>query len=95
MLKMHLNSVITTKGAQYCTFDKMDFYLNTPMEQPELMRMKLSDLPPEFVTLYNLSNIAKENRNMYIRIQKGMFDPPQVGILAQQLLKQWLNKHGY
>jgi hypothetical protein len=31
-VKMQLNSVILTKGAQYCTFDKKDFYLNTPME---------------------------------------------------------------
>jgi hypothetical protein len=31
-VKMHLNSVILTKGVQYCTFDLKDFYLNTPME---------------------------------------------------------------
>jgi hypothetical protein len=33
-VKMHLNSVISTKGAGYCTFDLKDFYLNTPMERP-------------------------------------------------------------
>jgi hypothetical protein len=31
-VKMHLNSVISTKGARYCTFDIKDFYLNMPME---------------------------------------------------------------
>jgi hypothetical protein len=31
-VKKHLNSVILTKGAQYCTFDLKDFYLNMPME---------------------------------------------------------------
>ncbi len=30
-VNMHLNSVILTKEAQYCTFDIKDFYLNTPM----------------------------------------------------------------
>ncbi len=44
-VKMHFNSMISTKGAQYCTFDLKDFYLNTPMEQPEYVRMKLSTLP--------------------------------------------------
>jgi hypothetical protein len=50
-VKMHLNSMILTKGAQSCTFDLKDFCLNMPMEQPEYMRMKLCDLPQEFVEL--------------------------------------------
>jgi len=57
-VKMHLNSVISLKGARYCTIDIKDFYLNTPMERPELMRMKITDLPPEFVALYKLNDIA-------------------------------------
>ena len=28
-VKMHLNSVVSTKGAQYCTFNINDFYLDT------------------------------------------------------------------
>jgi hypothetical protein len=47
-VKIHLNSVISTKGACYCTIDLKDFYLNTPMARPEFMRMKLADLPKEF-----------------------------------------------
>jgi hypothetical protein len=31
-VKLHLNSVISTKNACYCTIDLKDFYLNTPME---------------------------------------------------------------
>ena len=94
-VKMHLNSVISTKGARYCTIDLKDFYLNTPMERPEFMRLKINDLPPEFVALYNLNNIADQNGTVYMRIQKGMYGLPQAGILAQQLLEQRLNKHGY
>jgi hypothetical protein len=30
-VKIHLNSVISTKSACYCTIDLKDFYLNTPM----------------------------------------------------------------
>ena len=49
-----------------------DFYLNTPMERPEYMRMKLKDLPQEFVNLYKLTKIAEDDGNVYFRIQKGM-----------------------
>ena len=78
-IKLHLNSIISTKGARYCTIDLKDFYLMTPMTRPEYMHMKIKDLPEEFVTMYNLTNKAT----------------PQAGILAQELLEQRLNKHGY
>ena len=66
------------------------------MERPEFMRMKLSDLPPEFVKAYNLDKLADHNGNVYIKVQKGMYGLPQAGILAHQLLEQRLNEHhGY
>ncbi len=60
-VKLHLNSVISTKSACYCTIDLKDFYLMTPMARPEYMRMKLKDLPAEFVELYNLTNKVDSN----------------------------------
>jgi hypothetical protein len=39
-VKLHLNSVISTKNARHSTIDLKDFYLNTPMDRPENMRMK-------------------------------------------------------
>ena len=95
MVKMHLNSVISTKGAQYFTIDLKDFYLNTPMECPGYRRIKLRDLAQEFVDLYYLTKIVEEDGNVYIIIQKGMYGLPQAGILAQQQLEQQLNEHGY
>jgi hypothetical protein len=94
-VKLHLNSVISTKGAHYCTIDLKDFYLMTPMTCTEYMRMKIKDLPEEFVTMYNLTNKASSDDFVYIKIQKGMYGLPQVGILAQELLEKRLNKHGY
>ena len=36
------------------------------MERPELMRMKITDLPPEFVALYKLNNITDgSERNVW------------------------------
>jgi hypothetical protein len=80
-VKMHLNNVTSTKRAQYCTFDIKDFYLNTLMEQPKFMQMKISELQPEFVEMYNLTNIAEENGTVYIKVQKGMYGLPKAGIL--------------
>ena len=85
-VKMHLNSIISTKGAQYCTIDLKDFYLNTPMERPEYMRMKLKDLPQEFVNMYNLTKMVEEDGNVYIKIQNGIYGLPQADIHAQQQL---------
>jgi len=47
------------------------------------------------VTMYNLTNKATADGFVYIKIQKGMYSLPQAGILAQELLEQCLNKHGY
>jgi hypothetical protein len=95
MVKIHLNSVISTKGARYCTIDLKDFYINTPMARPEFMPMKLAELPEEFTRIYKLHDLANANGFVSIKIQKGMHGLPQAGILTQELLEQRLNKHGY
>jgi hypothetical protein len=59
------------------------------------MRMKLKDIPPEFVKIYDLKKIAAPNGTIYVKIQKGMYGLPQAGILAPNLLEERLNKHGY
>jgi hypothetical protein len=94
-VKMHLNSVTSTKGARYCTFDIKDFFLNMPMEQPEYMQLNLSNLPQGFVNLYDLTKIAEDNGYVYIKVQKGLYGLLKAGILAHRLLEQRLNEQGY
>jgi hypothetical protein len=94
-VKLHLNSVISTKNACYCTINLKDFYLNTPMNQPEYMRMKISNLPLDFIKAYNLNNLATNDGTIYVKIQKGMYDLLQAGILVLYLLNKCLNQHGY
>jgi hypothetical protein len=88
MVKLHLNSVISTKRARYCTIDLKDFYLMTPMTCPEFMRMKIKALPAKIIKLSKLNNKATSDGFIYIKIQKGMYGLPQAGILAQELLKK-------
>ncbi len=44
-VKLHLNSIILTKNACYCTINLKDFYLNTPME-PTKIHVHESQQPP-------------------------------------------------
>ncbi len=40
-----LNSVISRKGAWFSTIDIRNFYLHTPMVDPEYIRIKITDIP--------------------------------------------------
>ena len=62
------------------------FYLNTPMYRFEYMKLKLSNLPKDFVTLYNLVSKVDKNGFVYLEIRRGMYGLPQAGILDQHLL---------
>ena len=55
-VKLLLNSVISTKGAKFMSTDIKNFYLNTPMARYEYMRLKISELPQDFINEYNLHN---------------------------------------
>ena len=94
-VKLFLNSVISTPDTKFMTIDIKDFYLNTPMERFKYMKLKLSDLPKDFVTLYNLVSKVDKNGCVYLEIRRGMYGLPQAGILAQQLLGEKLNNKGY
>ena len=94
-VKLLLNSVVSTLNAKFMTIDIKDFYLNTPMSRFEYMRLKLSDLPAEFVKQYNLTAKVTADGYVYVEIRRGMYRLPQSGLLAQKLLKKRLNKEGY
>ena len=53
-IKLLLNSVISTPGARFMTNDIKDFYLNTPLDRPEYLQMKLSYFPEDVTEHYKL-----------------------------------------
>jgi hypothetical protein len=55
LVKLLLNSVLSRKGAWFSTIDLENFYLDTPMPDPEYVCIKLSDILNEFIKEYNLS----------------------------------------
>ena len=50
--------------------------------------MKLKDIPPKFVKIYDLKKIAAPDGTIYVKIQKGVYNLPQAGILTQNLRKE-------
>jgi hypothetical protein len=95
LVKMHINSVVSTRGAQYMSLDVKNFYLNTPMVRYEYVRIKIDDILNKIIAEYNLCNKVSNDGHIYLEIQKEMYGLPQAGILAQELLEKQLNEHGY
>jgi hypothetical protein len=85
---------VSTMDARFCTMDITNFYLNTPLDRPEYLRIPCNLIPDEIMREYQLQKLAK-NGNVIARIDKGMYGLPQAGILANKLLKERLEPHGY
>ena len=95
MVKLLVNSVISTPNVKFMNIDIKDFYLNTSMQRFEYMKLKLSNLPADFVKHYNLNAKVTKDGYVFVEIGKGVYAPPQGGILAQKLLETRLNKEEY
>jgi hypothetical protein len=93
--KILLNSVASTPDAKFCTADVTNFNLNTPMEREEYVHIAINLIPPEIINEYNLKELVDANGSVLARVDKGMYGLPQAGMLANKLLKERLDKHGY
>ena len=76
------------------TADAGNFYLATPMERKEYLKIPITLIPQEFMDMYKLHEKVK-NGYVYCEIVRGMYGLPQAGILANQLLKKRLAVHDY
>ena len=81
--------------AKFMTINIKDFYLNTPMDRPEFLRMKIETFPEDVIAHYKLREKVDEKGFLYIRVERGMYGLPHAGIIAQKLLEERLAKHGY
>ena len=95
LIKLFLNSVISTKGARFATADISNFYLMTPLKRPEYAKVKLSDIPEEVIEEYNLREKVTPDGYVYLKVGKGMYGLPQAGSLGHDLLEERLNQAGY
>jgi hypothetical protein len=89
-----LNSVCSTKAALYMNMDIKNYYLGTPLEIYEYVRIPVSMVPGIIMDEYNLHALI-HNGHLYVEVRKGMYGFPQSGLLANVLLSKRLAKHGY
>eukprot|EP00804_Cyclotella_cryptica_P006027 CCRYP_000266-RA/>CCRYP_000266-RA protein AED:0.28 eAED:0.30 QI:0/0/0/1/1/1/3/0/662 len=93
--KILFNSVISTAAARFMTMDISNFYLNTPLQRPKYIRMKVTDIPEEIINKYKLRDLVEPDNCVYIIIILCMYGLPHAGLIANKLLEKQLNKHGY
>jgi hypothetical protein len=92
--KLLINSVLSTPGARYMTGDLKDFYLNTPMERYEYVRIPIDIIPDISIIEHNLLPLV-HNGFVYAECRKGMYGLPQAGRIANDRLVAFLAPHGY
>ena len=93
-VKFHLNSVILDVNSSYMTVDIKDYYLGTPMNRYEYMRIPVKYIPQDIMDQYNLHDLIKNN-HVLVEIRKGMYGLPQAGLVAQEQLNIHLATGGY
>ena len=58
LVNLIINSVLSRRHARFVDFNVSNFYLALPMNQRELVRIRLEDIPQEFIYEYNLTPYA-------------------------------------
>ena len=94
LVKLMINSVISRQNTQFAAFDIKNFYLDTPMDNPEYVRLKLEDIPKEFIEEYHLLDNERHGW-VYFEIVRGCYGLPQSVKLANDLLRTILEDAQY
>ena len=94
--KVMINSVLSDahKGARFMSCDLKDFFLATPMKNPEYMRINYKHFPQDIIDKYNLSSLVSGGY-IYVKIKRGMYGLKQAAVLAYDHLIENLEQHGY
>jgi hypothetical protein len=92
--KLLFNSVVSTPEAKFMTGKLTDFYLGTPMDRYEYMRIPVHMIPDAIIEEYNLTPLI-HNGFVSVEIQRGMYGLPQAGKVANNQLVKFLSPHGY
>ena len=92
--KILWNSILSTENAKCMCVNVKSFYLCTPMDRYEYMKIPLSIFPAHTRTQYDLDSKAKGGF-VYLEIRRAIYGLPQAGILANKLLRERLAPQGY
>ena len=53
-----LNHISGSQSAKFLGLDLNGFYLNTPMDRPEFLRIKVENFPGDVINQYKLKDIV-------------------------------------
>ena len=93
--KILFNNDISTKHPKFMTINISNFYLNSPLPHSEYIKIKINNISEEVIKEYKLRDKVTLNDYVYIMATKCMYGLPQAGLIANKLLEEQLNKHGY
>ena len=70
--KILINSTISDAkdGARFMSADIKDYFLATPMEQAEYMKVQYKHIPEDIRTKYNLQDKVTKDNCIYIKIKR-------------------------
>jgi hypothetical protein len=94
LVKLLIKSVLSQRNTRLTTMDLKNFYLNTLLDQPEYVRIKLADIPQELINKYKLNKLAHDCW-IYSEMRCGIYGLPQAGILSNNLLRDYLAEFDY
>jgi hypothetical protein len=77
------------------TADIKDYFLCTPMERFEYIKIPYIMIPKEIRLQYNLADIVESDGYVYCEVRKGMYGLKQAARLAFDNLVKLLAPHGY
>ena len=92
--KVLWNNILSTENAKIMGLDIDNFYLETPMDRYEYMKMPLALFPEHTIQQYGLDTQAK-NVFVYLEIGNAIYGLPQAGALANKQLREYLAPAGY
>jgi hypothetical protein len=93
--KLLFNSVISTPAAKFMTADIKDYFLCTPMERYEYIKIHYRMIPEEIRIQYKLANLVESDDYVYCEVRKGMYGLKQAARLGFDNLVKHLAPHGY
>jgi hypothetical protein len=95
--KIMINSTISDArhGARFLGLDLANYYLGTPMDYFQYMRVDPSVIPQEIWDDPRYDIHVDEDGYVYLEIRRGMYGLKEAGIIAFNQLVKKLDPHGY
>ena len=75
LVKLLLNSVLSHSGTRFSSINLKNFYLDTPMPEPEYVCIKISNILDKFINKYKLVGLDRDGW-IYFEIRQGCYGLP-------------------